>query len=124
MIDDLKDLLRLPWNLGLNKKLFPRQPLHCAAQPFESAIGLRTIEIRDSLVVGIFYQVIEPFAAKVKLHLATVTAGAHAQAAELDARLSKCDLVHRGAFGRRGRKRASAQHHSAGGGEGGLQEFA
>ena len=107
----------------LNEELFSGQPFDGTAQPLKGLIGLRTVEIGDALVVGIADEAVEAFTTEVELYLSAVAAGAHAQAAELNAGLAQGDLVDGGAFGGGGGERARAEDHGPGGGDGGLEEI-
>ena len=61
--------------------------------PFEGGIALGAVEVGDAPIVGVANQVVEGLLAQGLLHVAAVGAGAEAEAAELEARLSQRHLV-------------------------------
>src|ERR1035441_6721535 len=95
VIDGRKYLLGPVGDFGLDEQLLARQALYGVAHPLEGAVALRAIKIRDALVVGIPDEFVECFLPQAVLDVAAVAAGAETQAAQLNARLAKGDLVDR-----------------------------
>src|ERR1017187_2459423 len=129
MINGGEDVGGLAGDFGLDEKFFARQSLDGVANPVERRVGLRAVKVSDALVVGVVDEVDEAVLAERGLLVAAAAAGAHAEAAQLDAGLAEGHLIHGGARGRgrvcRARPGQRPRREQCGAGEGGrLNELA